>query len=353
MLGFNGGTLDLNGNNVAAGLLAGDTGFITDNAASPGVSTLTVDQAGTSTLGAGIINGATRTVAVTKLGVGALSLAGDNSFTGPLQISNGAVIGLGDGTRTPILSNVTLGDGSNDVFLIAGSAARQFGNSTVITFNNAGKNAKFLLRGSEQTVSGLESTADSSLSLAIIENDEVGSPGVGAVPGLATLTISAQTDHSFTGLIRNQVGGGMNLRKIGPATQEIRNALVQADAFATATVDEGTLAFNYIANGGQTNTFGAGTNFVVNAGGTLAFDGTVNVPATAGTISGEGTVVKRGTGILTLSNVNNFGSKGIHLERRNSSRSAVTRRSLRPRPQSLSMGETFGRRAPREKSRTR
>jgi autotransporter-associated beta strand protein len=169
---------------VTVGALSGTIGSITDEGASAGTTTLTVNLATDSTFGGTINNGAGRTLAVTKSGAATLTLKGGNTFTGPLNITNGAVIAAGD-VDVPIVSNVNLGDGSNDVWLIAGAFGNQFGASTEINFTNAAKNAKFQLRGFNQTVAGLNANLDSQTSLAIIQNDEPLAPGYIGDPGAA------------------------------------------------------------------------------------------------------------------------------------------------------------------------
>lgn len=302
-LNFNGGSLDLNGNNVTAGSLAGTAGSVSDSAAGAGTTTLTINQGSDTTYSGTIANGPSRAVAVTKAGTGVLTLTGNNTFTGLLTINQGAVIAAGDGASVPIASNVTLGDGTNNVFLIAGAASQQFGPGTVITFNNGARDSKLMLRGSNQTVAGLESTAEPSLSLAIIQNDEVNSPGYVGDPGPAILTINATTDHVFGGLIRNQAGGGFSLVKEGPATQEIRNILVQTNNYTSATVNAGKLVFNFTPNANFTHTIPATTALIANSGGTLAFDGS---PVVDAVISGNGTIVKQGPGSARFNAVNTF-----------------------------------------------
>ena len=298
LMGFAGGTLDLNQNNITAGSISGGTGTITDTGLTAGTTTFTVDDVDSSTFGGTIADGVARVVSLVKRGVAALTLAGNNTFTGPLTITNGALITAGPLGNTPIPGNVTLGDGTNPVFLIAGlpENQNQFGAGSVLTFNNATLNAKFQLRDSTVTLAGIDSNPATTLS--IIQNDEAGTPGVPGVGGLATLILNTATDHSFTGLIRNQVGGGLNLIKEGAGTQEIRNVAVQADNFNTATINAGKLTFNFA---GTNNTLGGNTTVVVNPNGTLGLDGiwTMNRP-----ITGSGNVIKQGTGTVTLSGFN-------------------------------------------------
>ncbi len=305
ILNVNGGSLDMNAFNVNASSLSGTSGTITDNGGA-GTSTLTINQATATTYGGTINNGAGRTIAVRKSGAGTLTLTANNTFSQPLTITNGAVIAAGTAGDFPVTtSNVTLGDGSNAVWLIAGGGVtdQQFGAGTVINFTNAAKDAKFMLRGSNQAIAGLDSNLPFQTALSIIQNDETGSPGFTSAPGLATLTIDAATDHSFTGLIRNQVGGGLNLIKEGVGTQEIKNVLVQADNFGTITINNGKFVVNFTPNANGTNVLGAGTSVLVNPGGTLGLDGNWAMNAL---ISGDGKVVKDGASTVRVNGANTY-----------------------------------------------
>jgi autotransporter-associated beta strand protein len=197
----------------------------------------------------GSITQSTRTIALAKSGPGALTLSGNNSFNGGLAITNGAVIAAGTAGNVPIVSNVTLGDGSSAVFLIAGAPNSQFGPNTSVTFNNGSKDAKLMLRGTAQTLAGVDGTVGQSLS--IIQNDEAGTPGYAGGAGLATLTLNTTSNHSFAGLIRNQEGGGLNIVKEGLGTQELVNVLVATSQYGDITINNGKLSFFMIPNGSK------------------------------------------------------------------------------------------------------
>lgn len=305
-LSFDGGQLDLNGSNVVAGTLVStpNGGTIRDTGPA-GTSTLTVDLAGDSIFSGTIVQ-STRTIALAKTGPSALTLTGNNSFTGGLAITNGAIIAAGTGGNVPIVSNVTLGDGSSPVHLIAGAPDSQFGPNTAVTFNNGSKDAKLMLRGTSQTLAGIDSSVANSLS--IIQNDEAGSPGYSGGAGLATLTLNTATNHSFAGLIRNYEGGGFNLVKEGPGTQELINVLVETSQYGDIAINNGKLAFFMVTNGVQTNQLGAG-NIFVNNPGTLVLDGDWsnggNTPFTR-VVSGTGSMIKQGPGTVNMASVNTY-----------------------------------------------
>ena len=84
MLGFNGGSLDLNEQARHRGRSRRSSGTILDNGADfTTMATFTVDQAVNTTYGGTITNGLDHKVALTKSGSGALTLTGGNTFSGP------------------------------------------------------------------------------------------------------------------------------------------------------------------------------------------------------------------------------------------------------------------------------
>jgi autotransporter-associated beta strand protein len=305
-LNFDGGQLDLNGNNVTAGSFVSTlNGGVVRDTGPAGTSTLTLDQAVDGAF-SGSITQSTRTIALAKIGSGALTLTGNNTFNGGLRITNGAIIAAGTSGNEPIRSNVTLGDGSSAVFLIAGAPGQQFGPTTSVTFTNESKDAKLMLRGTSQTLEGVDGTVGQSLS--IIQNDEAGTPGYQGGAGLATLTLNTLSNHSFAGLIRNQEGGGLNIVKDGPGTQELVNVLVATSQYGDITINNGKLSFFMIPNGVQTNQLGAG-NIMVNSPGTLVLDGdwsnANNTPFTR-VVSGNGNLIKQGPGIVNIASANSY-----------------------------------------------
>ena len=93
----NGGTLDLNGNDISAGnanvlpSLAGAAGVITDNSTKAG-DLLTVNQAINTSFGGTIQNGPQGTVlSLEKDGAGQLTLSGQNTYGGGTTINNGTL----------------------------------------------------------------------------------------------------------------------------------------------------------------------------------------------------------------------------------------------------------------------
>ena len=92
----NGGNVDLNGFDQTIGGIKsnGGTGVILDSAATSGVTTLTINQATSTTYSLSINDGLTRKIKVVKAGAGTLTIAGANTFSAGL-ILNGGTIQMG------------------------------------------------------------------------------------------------------------------------------------------------------------------------------------------------------------------------------------------------------------------
>ena len=247
-----------------------------------------VTNAGTNLTLSGSIGGIG---SLTKAGPGTVTLSNPNNYAGATVISQGDLVAASlAGSALP--NNLILGNGTQrGVFLIMG-ASNQFGPNSVLTFNNGtGRDAKFELRGTNQTVAGLSSDADDTL--LIIQNQETGTPGP------ATLTINNTGNFVWNGIFRKMAGDALDLVKNGPGTQEFRNVSAQTNNFRTLTINAGRMTFNY---SGATGAIVAGT-IAVNALGQLGLDGTWTLSRP---VSGAGNISKLGSGTVILSGANSI-----------------------------------------------
>jgi fibronectin-binding autotransporter adhesin len=85
-----GGTLDLNNLNLTVGALAGTSGTVLNNGGNSATITFNVASGVGPSSSATIANG-TGTVAVVKTGLGSLTLAGVNTYTGGTQVTSGTL----------------------------------------------------------------------------------------------------------------------------------------------------------------------------------------------------------------------------------------------------------------------
>jgi len=251
----------------------------------------------------------TAPVSLVKSGTSILTMTGASTFTDTSLVIAGS-LNLANPTGPALAGNVFLGDGSTDVYLDFG-ANNQLGSNSVVTVSDGPSvaNAKVNLRGTSQTIGGLESPTTAHFS--IIQNDEATSPGSTAVagsttaPGAATLTINATSDHSFAGYIRNQDGAGLGIVKNGAGTQEFITSVGGSITYSGPTViNNGTLKLTI--NG--SSSIAAGTATTIASGATLELAGTVNYYN--GVVSGAGKIVKSGTGLAILRNGDNSYSGG-------------------------------------------
>jgi autotransporter-associated beta strand protein len=290
---LNSGTLDLSGNDATIGGLGGNGGLVTDASTLAGATNFTVNQGGNTTFAGSINNGPNRQVALFKRGAGVLTLGGVNTFSGGFTLIGGTVYAASSGVSLP--GSITMGDGTGgSIWLIAGAAGQQFGPNTSITWSNAGSDAKLELKGTTQTLAGIDGTSGQNLS--IIQNDETIAPGYTVDPGPATLILNETTDHSFYGIIRNQNGGPLSIVKNGPGTQEFINhpTIVGFIYTGDTTINAGKLVLNL--SGATAGGFAS--NVIVNGGSTLGLDGNWTL---ARSVTGPGNVVKQGPGTVTIS----------------------------------------------------
>jgi fibronectin-binding autotransporter adhesin len=199
---------------------------------------ITVNSAGTLTIG-GVISNGTTANSITKAGSGTLVLNGANLFTGGVTINAGI-----------------LRAGSTTALGPAGSATLTFGSASTGTFQLNGKNT---------TVIDLNTNA--TVGTPVIEN---------ANAAASTLTVNTANSDTYAGVIRDGTGGGaLSLTKSGGGTL----ALTGVNTYTgTTTVSSGTLQ---VSGGSAIADTGLVTLGTVNAN---TFD--VQASETIGALSG-------------------------------------------------------------------
>lgn len=282
---------DLNGFNQTVGGLqrTGTSGtgvsYVTNSSGT--IKTLTVNQSSTTTY-SGLI---TANLALTKSGNGILNLSGANTFAGPVTVNGG-----------------TLKAGVASVTNVSGA----FGNNTAVTMAN---NATAVL-----DITGF--------------NTQIGSlSGGGATGGNVTLgaaTLSVGGDNSSPAAYAGVIAGTGGLTKIGSGTQTLSgaNTYTGNTTLAAGKINLGiaenanvsgplgkqlaNAAGTIILNGGTLQHSAANTNdysgrFSTAASQAYKIDtnGQAVTWATPLTSSG-GTLIKSGTGSLTLSGANTY-----------------------------------------------
>jgi autotransporter-associated beta strand protein len=237
-------------------------------------------------------------VGLYKKGPAMLTLTGTNSYTGNTTISAGTLVAAGSDHVT-LSGDVYMGDGSNNSVYMTFAADNQFAPTSVFHLNNPtfnGSNTKAQLRGTAQTIAGLDSPATAHIS--IVQNDDSTVPDYVSDPVVgASLTIDtpASSFYSFRGIIRDERGPALSVTKNGLGTQEFINLTgVQGYGYTgPTTVNAGTLRINF-ARGND----GFGSDITINnpegVPATLNFHSAVDGYDFNRVISGDGEVLVTG-----------------------------------------------------------
>lgn len=231
----------------------------------------------------------TGTDGLTKDGLGTVILANDNTYTGgttnfagTLQVGNGGPTGTLGGGDVNNIGTLSF-DRSNTMTVtnnISGSGdVRQIGGgTTILTGNNSYSGPTLISAGT----------------LQIGDGGPDGSLGTGNVTNISSLVF----DRSDTITIDNLISGSGSVSFIGDGT----NILTADNTYTGSTIINSNSAVQ-VGNGGPSGSLGSGE--VINNGGPLVFDRSDDV--TVGNyITGSGGLTQAGTGILTLTNNNDY-----------------------------------------------
>ena len=283
------GTLDLNGNSLSINGLSG-SGTVTSSVA--GAITLSVGSNNQTSTFSGNIQNSSGTLALTKTGSGTLTLGGTNTFTRGVTI-NGGVLQLAS----------------------AGALNSAIPNS--LTFGpSAAVGTKLQLNGNSVTISSLATNALPGS--VIVEN---------ANATTATLTVNQASATTFAGVLQDGTGDALSLTKSGAGLLTLSGTNSYT---GTTTISAGTLVVasgSAIADTGAVvlaNTVGAtlqlnASEIIGSLAGGGASGGNVNLQSYvltvggansdttySGVLSGSGSLVKTGTGTLTLAASNTY-----------------------------------------------
>ena len=351
-----GGFLDLNGQNLSTGSLAGEAaGTITNNSLTT-TGVLVVNQGTGGTFSGAIIDGTAFPTALVKNGAGQLTLSGSDSYSGGTTVNTGTLLVSGNtnssnGTASVNNSSTlqvsgTFGSQKLSIYngailagngtIVLGSGGLYFGSTAAMTFNGAFTGTGGIEVGTALTLSGantfsggvqIDGTATlkagaagaipsgagkglvNFLSSGVLDVNGTaitinGLTGTGqvynGVSNTATLTVGAgDANSTFNGVLTNHGTSGsgiLALTKIGTGAFTLGNA----NSFTgTLTISTGTLV---IGTGGSTGSIVATT---VTDNASLAFNRS-DTCAYGTVVSGTGNLTQLGPGVLLLTATNTY-----------------------------------------------
>ncbi len=289
------GTLTVTGNNtfsggttVNAGTLQGNTtslrNTIVNNAA------VVFNQTATGTY-AGVMSG---TGSLTKIGAGNLTLSGANTSSGGTTVTAGTLTGSSTSLQGNIVNNASV------VFdqAAAGTYAGSMSGTGLLTKSGAGT----------LTLTGANTyTGGTTLSAGTLQGSTT------SLQGNILNNAAVVFDQAAVGTYASVLSGTGSLTKTGAGTLTLTgiNTYVGGTNFNAGTIavagdaqlGTGTLRFN----GGALQTtaaFASAKNVTLTSAGTIDTNGfAANL---SGVINGAGSLVKNGSGVLTLTGVNTY-----------------------------------------------
>jgi autotransporter-associated beta strand protein len=279
------GTVDLNGF-AGGGVSIFGSGTISNSSTTAAQFTALQNAATTFS---GIIGGGTGAISLLKSGTGALTLTGANSYTGTTSITGGS-LQIGDGGTTGSLGTGVVSIASGAQLLLNRSDALSLAN----VFSGAGTVQKNL--ANTLTLTGSNTASDGFTGMF---NVNAGTLLVNGTLGdltnrAATVNIASGAALGGSGTIQGNVvvaNGGILSPGNSPATQTIAGNLTLNDS--------SVLNFELA----QAGIVGSGINDLINVGGNLVLDGTLNVTALDGFGAGFYRLLNYG-GTLTNNTLN-------------------------------------------------
>ena len=332
------GALTLSGSNtysggttVSAGRLVGDTtslqGNIIDNAA------VEFNQ-GSASAFAGDVSG---TGSLTKTGTGALTLSGSNTYSGGTTVSAGRLVGNTTSLQGNITDNaeVEFNQGNTSAFTgnISGSGSVLKSGTGALTVSGTNTYSGGTTVSAGRLIGNTESLPGNIINNAAVEFNQATSDGgyMGSMSGTGSLTKSGTGMLTLSGT--NTYSGGTTVsggRLIGYSVSLQGNITNNAEVEFSQAIDgaytgdmSGTGSLTKLGTGmltlSGTNTYSGGTWVLEGrlVGDTTSLQGNITNraevefnQATAGTyagvMSGDGSLIKSGSGTLTLSGTNTY-----------------------------------------------
>ena len=298
-----------------------------------GGNTISVGASNTVTNYSGVLSGTGGSL--TKVGIGSLTLSGasSNTYAGASTFaSNGQLILAKTGGAVAIPGDLIMAaPGTRGI--VSTAEDNQFAPGSVLRFTTAG-DTRLELKGTTQTLGGIENSAVGAKIFHAIQHSEFGSPA--AVDSTSQLILDVSGANSFNfnttnGALRDFTGGTVSLVKNGTGTQTLAGGgvtytgptavnagtltLLNTGGYASPTT-VGNNATVILSNTGNMG-MGSGAAFTLNSGGTLVHNGQTNggdflTLAGGFTVSGTTTINQNSVTNTTGDSKNIFLDGGLH-----------------------------------------
>ena len=270
------------------------------SSATTGTKTLTVNGAGNTQIGGNISNGTEGTLALTKSGAGTLTLSGtSNTYTGLTTVSGGTLAVSGGSGRLGNAAALTMSGGALDLATTSQTVG-------AVSITAAAASGDTLKNGD---LTGTSYAASNTTGNAIVSANLLASGSAGfAMGGAGTATLAGA--NTFTGGVTISAG----TLQLG-STGALNSTAGSENAVAFGASTTGTLSLNGNSVTLANLTGSAVGPIVQNASTTPAtltignssnLDGTYAGILQNGTGGGALSLIKAGTGTLTLSGVNTY-----------------------------------------------
>jgi LPXTG-site transpeptidase (sortase) family protein len=291
------GTLDLAANAATVGDIQG-AGNVTSNTA--GAVTLTTGSNNANTTYSGVISNGSGTVALTKLGTGALTLSGASTYSGTTTLSAGTIninnaTAIGSGTFT--ISGGTINNTSGAAITLSNNNPMNWNGNFIFT----GTNALNLGTGAVTLSANRTVTANASI---LTVGGVIGGAFRLTKAGNGTLTLNGANTHSGTTLTAGRINIG-NVQALGnvASTINLNGGTIDNTTGAALTLPNYAYSIGGNVIFAGTNNMNLGTNTVTLTGNrTLTV--TANTLTVDGVIGGAFRLTKAGNGTLTLNGAN-------------------------------------------------
>jgi autotransporter-associated beta strand protein len=271
-------TLDLNGITQSIGSLAG--GGTSGGNVLLGGANLTIGGNSTGTAFSGTISGSG---SLTKIGSGALTLAGTNAYSGSTAISSG-VLSISGGTALPDTTAVTIAN-------TAGATLELYASETIGSFAGGGA-----------TGGGISILNSATLTAG---GDHSSTTFAGTISGSGGLTKTGGGVLALTGA--NTFSGNLAIEAGAATTPDV------ADQFSTSPLGKGTaFSLGAATTAGRLIYTGAGADstnrgFTLNAGGGIIENAGGGTLTLSGPLGGSGGLTKTGAGLVELLGTGSYG----------------------------------------------